>query len=521
MPTVRRVPEYKSEVRDSTIMALAEKVADEKYGSYLKSLTLKRVRGFVDRVVTFDFPVTAVVGPNGGGKSTILGAAGLMYQDVRPRDFFAKSGKYDASMKDWKIEASLIDKEVNPRLVLQRTASFPEQKWNRHALDRQVLVFGVSRTVPATERPQLAKAIGNAFTAEREIALSEQVADAVNGILGKDISGFNSLYVDAEGRVTLFAGQTNGQAYSEFHFGAGEASVIRMVSEVEAASDNCLILIEEIENGLHPVATRRMVDYLIDVARRKSAQVIFTTHSNDALEALPPRAIWAAYGGEVMQGKLDINSLRTITGQVDAKLAVFVEDDFSVELTWTALRYYGGLMLDAINIHGMGGHGPAMKVNEQHNLDPTSSFPSVCLVDGDKQEFVDEAKSIYALPGDCAPEAYIFDQVMAKIETAVAKLTVAMLLPIEQQEKVKAVLKEKALTNQDRHVIYAQIGEALDFTSGSVVAGAFRTIWAQEYPEEVRSFVGAFANSVPTTASGRLPLPGEFGPSEAATGSGS
>jgi hypothetical protein len=57
-----------------------------------------------------------------------------------------------------------------------------------------------------------------------------------------------------------------------------------------------------------------MVEYLIDVAERKKAQAIFTTHSNDALKPLPSQAIWAAIGNKVFQGKLDIHALRAITG---------------------------------------------------------------------------------------------------------------------------------------------------------------------------------------------------------------
>jgi predicted ATPase len=98
------VIEYRSEIRDSEIQAQEEKVARGNYPKYLRRLILKRVRGFSEREVTFDFPVTALVGPNGGGKTTILGAAALAYKDVPPRRFFAKSGKYDASMKDWVIE---------------------------------------------------------------------------------------------------------------------------------------------------------------------------------------------------------------------------------------------------------------------------------------------------------------------------------------------------------------------------------------------------------------------------------
>lgn len=497
--------EFKSEIRSSDIDALEERVSKGGYEKYLKRIVLRRVRSFRERDVTFDFPVTALVGPNGGGKTTILGAAALVYKDVQPARFFAKSGKYDASMKDWAIEYELWDRELNNRITIQRTASFKELKWNRKAVKRTVLLFGVSRTVPATERRELGKAAASKFEAERETKLDDQVISEVGKILGKEIDGYNRLFVDRAGKVSLFTGANKGAQYSEFHFGAGEASVIRIVSEVEAADDGSIILIEEIENGLHPIATRRMVEYLIDVAKRKSCQIIFTTHSNDALEPLPPKAIWAAYNGEVLQGKLDVRALRTITGQIEAKLAIFVEDDFAEKMIITALRYHGGLELDAVKVHGMGGAAPAITVHAQHNKDPTSRFPSVCVLDGDQRARAIEADGVFFLPGDQAPEAHVFERVLEKVDSEAARLTLSMQLPSAMQERVSAVVKERAITNRDRHVIFQQIGEDLDFTASAIVAQAFLAIWAQAYPEEVQELVAGFNDLLPERADGSSP----------------
>jgi predicted ATPase len=494
--------DYKSEIRESDIAQLEEKVVKGSYDRYLKRIVLRRVRGFHDREVTFDFPITALVGPNGGGKTTILGAAALVYRDISPSRFFAKSGKYDASMKDWSIEYELWDRGLNQRIPVQRTASFREMKWNRKAVSRNVLLFGVSRTVPATERRELVRAAGNKFTATSEVRLDADVITEVGKILGKAIDGYNRLFVDSQGKVSLFAGRNaGGDEYSEFHFGAGEASVIRIVSEVEAAPEGTIILIEEIENGLHPVATRRMVEYLIDVAKRKACQVIFTTHSNDALSPLPTRAIWAAYNGEVLQGKLDVRALRTITGQIDAKLAIFVEDEFAELMVTTALRYHGGGELDEIKIHGMGGASPAIKVNSQHNLDPTSKFPSVCLIDGDEQHYENAEERIFTLPGKQSPEGHVFQQVLDKLDSEAARLTLSMQLPSDAQERVKAVVKSRALTNRDRHIVFQQIGDDLDFTAGAIVVQAFLAIWAQAYPEEVKELVAGFADLLPERVS--------------------
>ncbi len=76
---------YQSEIRESQIRKLLEKVSNQSYGKYLNKIYLTKVRGFENQVIKFDFPVTALIGPNGGGKTTILGAAGCIYREVKPR----------------------------------------------------------------------------------------------------------------------------------------------------------------------------------------------------------------------------------------------------------------------------------------------------------------------------------------------------------------------------------------------------------------------------------------------------
>ena len=111
-----------------------------------------------------------------------------------------------------------------------------------------------------------------------------------------------------------------------------------MVAAIENAPTNCLVLIEEIGNRLHPVAARRMVEYLIDTADRRSVQSIFTTHSEDALLPLPREGIWYSIEGKVRQGRTSIEALRALTGRVAGGLAIFVEDDFAKEIFENIVR---------------------------------------------------------------------------------------------------------------------------------------------------------------------------------------
>jgi predicted ATPase len=501
-----------SEIRDSEINKLSERVRKRAYNKYLVSMRLVKIRGFRDSEVRFDFPVTALVGPNGAGKTTIMGAAALIYEDVLPRQFFVRSGAYDDSMKGWKIEYVLVDRERQQSAVT-RTASYLKAKWNRDAVARGVEVIGIVRTLPASERRDTYRFAQRDFKATNEEGFEAPVIKAVEHILGKDAA--NYLRIDAEeetGKSQIFAlrnAASPEESYSEFHFGAGEASIIRIVTKVERAADNSLILIEEIENGLHPVATRRLVEYLIDVARRKSCQVIFTTHSNDALAPLPNEAVWSSYKGRLTQGKLDITALRTLTGQIDARLAIFTEDAFDEMFADVTLRAYVqqlGLDRSSIKIHALGGAAPARDHTRFHNNNPTRTFPSVCLLDGDKRNeagfegkqvsltdnagMTIEGSDIIYSPGVSDPEEHVFDTIVEHLDkkgNLLGKLTIAMQLDTPMQARVRESVLERSKTNRDRHLIYAQIGEDLDFLSEAVVQRAFATTWAYAFPDEVEA----------------------------------
>jgi predicted ATP-dependent endonuclease of OLD family len=183
---------YQSEIRDSQVRDLLQKVNANNYGSYLRRMKLLKVRAFQNEGVDFDFPVTALIGTNGGGKSTILGAAAIAHKSIRPALFFPKSFIGDETMSEWGITFEIVQKNKNPAQPVQRSAKFKRSKWVRDDLiERPVLYFGIQRTVPAGERREFKKfATVNYPFSGKPTELIAAVQEQVARVLGKDVSKF-------------------------------------------------------------------------------------------------------------------------------------------------------------------------------------------------------------------------------------------------------------------------------------------------------------------------------------------
>lgn len=523
---------YKSEIRNSIIRDLIEKVRKRSYGNYLISLRLEKIRFFQGAQINFDFPVTALIGPNGGGKSTILGATACAYSSFKVETFFQKSRVGDDSMDDWQLEYELVDRRINNRGTVRLNVAFKDNRWSRNVnCERTIRFFSINRTVPAGEssaftHKKLLRVTGSqiASISTEPVQNIEHIKTEAERILGKSLSCFQLLRIkvdrtkikselsskpirfeeDDEGnkvpvfkkikeksKVTvvsnklMFVGSDGVTEYSEFNFGAGESSIIRLVADAESLPENSLILIEEIENGLHPVAVRRLVEYLIDIANRKRMQVVFTTHSDNALMPLPPEAIWASMDGKVQQGKLSIELLRVVSGRIDKRLAIFVEDEFAKSWIEAILREKLGECFSEIGVYPVSGDGNAVLIHLGQIANPAVTFHSLCFIDGDSRQKEDVENRIYRLPGE-KPESTIFNSVLDNLDNNIALLTVACQRASEKQEFVANEIKKVSHTNRDPHLLFNQIGLNIGFVPESIIKGAFLSIWIQENPHEAK-----------------------------------
>ena len=83
----------------------------------------------------------------------------------------------------------------------------------------------------------------------------------------------------------LFAAQESGVTYSELHMAAGERAILRLSQEITELK-SALVLIDEVEAGLHPGVQQLLMLHLQQLALRNDLQIIVTSHSPVVLDAV-------------------------------------------------------------------------------------------------------------------------------------------------------------------------------------------------------------------------------------------
>ena len=267
----------------------------------LTAVRIGRLRGIRDVRIPFEYPVCVLAGPNGSGKSTVLFACASAYRvpGGSPRDLTPGRLFPDFTSRQQDVSS---DAPQRTRIDFQylHHGDDVSMSWKRGKRWRRSFTSRNGERQP--ERPVYLRTLANLTNPSevrsllrlgrrqvRTATLDPKLLTFAQRILPWRYSHLS--VISGPENDLLFAELEGGDEtrYSEFHMSSGERSILRISKDVSRL-DNALVLIDEIDTGLHPYTQQQAMLELQRSALRRNLQIIVASHSPVILDSVPPEA---------------------------------------------------------------------------------------------------------------------------------------------------------------------------------------------------------------------------------------
>lgn len=381
-------------------------------------IEVEGVRGWTGQRIRFPFPIVAVAGTNGSGKSTILQACASIYQATKAKgsvrnadtkyatDFFPNT--YWDKIENASIRFGYTEGQSNKEGSIRK----PTERWKGYAERpiRPVIFTDLSRIVPVSGRSGYAKIAKSKHSEASFDLFDSSRLNRLSQILGNPYSSAKMSKADVDPHRTIPVLSRATSSYSGYHQGQGETTIAELIQK--DMPKYALVLIDEIESSLHPSAQRRLIRDLAAVCRERELQIIITTHSPYVLEELPRDARVQIYEENgTRQAMIGVSAEFAMTKMDEVHHPdgeIYVEDDTARTLLIEILSKKNRDLASRIKVITCGaasvGYQLGIMVSQRR-------FPRATgvILDGDCKP----ATGITLLPGGDAPERVVFEGLKA------------------------------------------------------------------------------------------------------------
>ena len=306
---------------------------------FLDEMHITKLKNVNDLQISFDRKksITAIFGPNGCGKSTVLHALACVYQknnsakgdEYKFSDFFIPTnfGVWDGS----KLQ---ITYNSTKNKVYEKKKS----RWTRYEdrPKREVYFIGIDICVPKIEREKKKSRITISKDSD---SLKDKIVKDINWIMNRT---YDEL-ADCNQKKYKLA-KVGDISYPSLFMGAGESKIIELVNLLHTASAGALILIDELDLTLHTLALIKFLKVMIRIAEEKKLQIIFTYHrdyilNNKELESkIDFKHIFNMEDKTQCFNGTTNKCIAQLTGEYPDKKVIYVEDSVSEEIVKRFLK---------------------------------------------------------------------------------------------------------------------------------------------------------------------------------------
>ena len=370
------------------------------------------IRGWTAQRFEFRFPIMALTGENGVGKSTVLQCAAAIYQSPTDtkKDRYASEFFPDTAWDHIRdVVVTYAVREGTKKI--EATIRKPGERWrgNPERPEREVEYIDLSRIQPVSARVGYTKLANAAWKETRATPFEKTRLSRFSEIMGRVYDLAKMAVTDADSRRLVPVLRVAGSPvpYSGFHQGAGETTIAELIQA--DLPQYGIVLIDEIETSLHPRAQRRLIRDLADRCRDREIQVVLTTHSPYVLDELPLEArahILQTPSGtrEIMYGVSPEFAMSKMDDIQHYECDVYVEDRRAEIMLIEILAAHRMEVVPRCQTipYGASSVGQALGQMVSGGRFPR---PSVVFLDGDEGAVV----GCHNLPGDDTPERVVFE----------------------------------------------------------------------------------------------------------------
>ena len=247
----------------------------------LTNIHINTLKGLKNLDLPIEQNLTAIMGVNGCGKSTILHALACIFKPYKDGNDYKFSFFFtpnpDTDWKNSSLKVTYFDE--NDQREITREYKKDQDRWAPRYTNRpmrDVFFMGIDTCIPEIEKEKQTSFI-NYSTASLEDADALKVIQMAAKILNKD---YKNLTVHKTDKKEMLGVRTaDDLTYSSLSMGAGEQRVIKILRLLYSVNSYSLILIDEIDLLLHVTALKELIKVIYEVAKKKNLQIIFTTHS--------------------------------------------------------------------------------------------------------------------------------------------------------------------------------------------------------------------------------------------------
>ena len=396
------------------------------------------LRGIAALLVPFRYPISVLCGKNGVGKSTVLALAALAHHSPSgwnipnwlhqpqsksgDRSYYTFGDFFVRAVGDQSFDGVSISwtyRGYNPVEPVKFTKT--PSRWGRYTSrpEREVAFSPISRLLPAHEVPGIRSALAQHLQNVDITELAPKVLRHLSYIMGREYS----LGEIQETKRHTFQRVRSGAEFTGFNMGSGESWVMNLLHTLHRLPQGTLLVVEEIEAGLHPQAQVRLAKVLVDVCLSRQLQVVCSTHSEPFLDALPRRAriLLRRLGDdhEAIEFPSTRFAVYEMTGQIQPELTIYCEDLFAKLLIEEALPHDVKVRC---SVREVGDWATVIRQGVSH-MRSGYEMRAICVLDGDcsatelENRVANESGSHeehrpdwVLLPGELAPEKWIAEQ---------------------------------------------------------------------------------------------------------------